>query len=1409
MKGPPYYFEAVRSVSAALWDQLERDRVLAAPWHQLFRQVQSARHVVSELLQNADDAGASQASVRIEDGQFIFGHNGDDFTEEHFTSLCRFGFSNKRALHTIGFRGVGFKSVFSLGDSVGVFTPTLSVCFEKGRFTEPKWMDSAPECQYSTEIRVPLRGQKWEQEIRSNLEDWIKSPLSLLFFRNIRTLKIEDREIRWTGIGPGPVPNSEWTRIAGSTDDPILIARSLTEKFPEEALDEIKEERSLGVDELADFPPCSVDIVLGVKGRLHVVLPTGVETTLPFACNAPFIQDPARLKIKDPETSPTNRWLLERAGRFAGEVMIEWLQEESSCVEERSRAYRLFPDVNRDDHTVEGVCATITELSFGDVIADRPFLITNTGELKPAKECLIIPERLLDVWSEDQITALLDSSNRPPLSRYVAYSDRQKLMNWGRIEEISKTDFLAILQQKHLPKPESWRQLLKLWAFVAPDVTGYRSRVSGGSLRLIPAQGKEVLYSASEVVRLAEKRLLQSEADWEFLAAHLLVLNQNWPRFLAEHRRLADERMDASSKEEADAAFAVLTAIGLGESSDANKVVEQVAAKFFATQGITVADCIQLAQIAAKLDAAPGDSFQFVTKDNRLRGAIRTLLYDDDGSLESLLPEDWSTEHLLHRGYSNSFNSCTREDWVRWVSGGRAGLYGFVPIKEKWSTIWGQRSLIAELSAKGFTGTPTYPYRTSNFQIVDWDFEESHWQHWNTLAKDDPRIWARVCERILAQPDSYWSKAKGASAVQVATTGRTQTVIYEPLSPAWVLRLRALPCLPDTRGVHHKPTDLLIRTPETESFMDVEPFVEGRLDREKARPLLTLLGVRATPTGPDLLLDRLRALARAPRPPVYEVEKWYRRLDQMIEKCSTSEMSDIKKAFSEERIIFTEGDAWTTLTGVFLSSDEEQVPGAEVIRASVRHLALWRRLDIAERPTVELALAWLKLLPSGEVLSQADVRRVRAVLARDAVRIWEECGHWLSLSSEWAPTSSLGYSLSMQSLVRYSHLHEWVKQKTADLQLLPAEIAGMPPFSMLSPLATQIEEQFHKTPSLFETSSRPAWLRQLGEDLKRLDDDGQTETAEIRALAASLAATVWQTVPGLELIPYIGGVPAGTPRKAEALWQDHVLYVEDRPIAKVAKAVCQELGRAFSGRQTIADAIKFCFERSPEVVSEYMEENFRLAPRDSEAKMIPPADAEDPIANRPGSAPPLQPSTWVPVVVINNGAGTNDSLGEAPADHVILESEHVGEDEPGPTDGATLPPREHHVSRPVKPSIMERFALVHGFQKDGSDRFFHDDGSWISKSSGSPFWERHAAGGAVVRYYWAKDHCLESGPLQIDAEVWGLIERFPDTYAFLVADVQERPVELIGSRLQSMKEDGVIKLYPASYRVVFDAAAGG
>jgi hypothetical protein len=167
---PPSYFNNIQRRASERWDQLEHDPELAGPWHQLFRQVQSPRHVVSELLQNADDAGAKSASVRIEDNTFIFEHDGADFDAEQFASLCRFGFSNKRTLRTIGFRGVGFKSTFSLGDTVEVRTPTLAVCFKKKRFTQPVWLNCKktllngrrvpPHCYFSTASKnLPSRNK--------------------------------------------------------------------------------------------------------------------------------------------------------------------------------------------------------------------------------------------------------------------------------------------------------------------------------------------------------------------------------------------------------------------------------------------------------------------------------------------------------------------------------------------------------------------------------------------------------------------------------------------------------------------------------------------------------------------------------------------------------------------------------------------------------------------------------------------------------------------------------------------------------------------------------------------------------------------------------------------------------------------------------------------------------------------------------------------------------------------------------------------------------------------------------------------------------------------------------------------------------------------------------------------------
>ncbi len=1401
MSEPPAFFEAIRERAAARWAQLEADRELAGPWHQLFRQVQSPRHVLSELLQNADDAGARETSARIENGAFLFEHDGEDFAAEHFASLCRFGYSNKRDLHTIGFRGIGFKSTFSLGDRVEIFTPTLAVGFDRQRFTEPRWLESRVRSDGKTCIRVVIKDEYRRREVERNLEQWQQSPLSLLFFKHIRRLEVAGKEVCWEAIDAGPVPDSEWMALGNGNERQVyLLIRSAAEPFPEESLAEIRQERMLSVDEDAEFPPCKVECVLGAEGRLFVVLPTGVKTALPFACNAPFIQDPARLKIKDPETSPTNRWLLRRAGQLASASMLAWLKQPDRSDVERARAYGFFPDLFPEDRSLDGVCSTIIAQSFEECIGEQPFLLVDDGSLVKSGECVALPESVLDVWPSTQATAFFDKQGRPGLSPYLSEANRQNLCKRGAIEQIDKSRVLATLQAQYPPRPESWHQLLGLWVYIAPEATAYWPPLNASLLHIVPVEGEEVLCAAEEVVRLGEKKLLASEDDWRFMAEHLLVLRPAWPRFLADERRAAEERSDGERRAAINAADAVLKKIGLESSADVSRVMDRAAAEFFTGTDVSVAECVRLAQLAAKLGATAGEHFRYVSRDGKLRSPKESVLFDADGRLEELLPQSVRGA-LLDLGYLQASSSCTRDEWTAWVRGGRSGLRTFPPLIRKTITVFGRAEIQAELRRRGGTRDPVYHYKTNHFEVVDWDFDEACWRHWKELAKSDGQIWGTIAEHIVAQTESFWSDASRAMVNHVATTGNTRQIVYEPLSPSWVIRLRAVPCLRDTRSHCHKPGDLLRRTPETESLIDVEAFVHASLDSERTRPLLDLLGVRSTPTGPDRLLDCLRALATSEQPPVHEVERWYRRLDQMIDTCSTDNHQKIKDAFRSEKLIFSDKGAWSIVSSVFLSSAEEDVPGAATIRESVANLTLWRKLGVAERPTADLAIQWLKQLPSGQKLSPADLTRVRALLARHPVRVWEECAAWINLAGEWVSTESLSYALTMQSLLPWGHFHEWVKQETADFQRLPVEVTRMAPFSDLPPLTMQVEERLDRDLLIQGEPEAQPWLRALGSELCRIELDSDVETDRVRALALELAITQWQRTPRLETTAYIDGMPASTPRAAGVLWLDRSLYVTDLSKAKLAKLVPEEIAKRF-GRQEIKAALDYSFERSPDHVRAYLEENFKLAP----AGLVPPE---------------VVPEHGTPPGPAGSGAGAREEIApNATAAAAAELSSSDGAEAAAPPEAVANLPGEDHAEqevdgsapdklrpqpKPNKPSLIERFAMSHGFRKDDEGRFCRADGSWIGKTTGDRFpWERRDASGHVVRYYWPREHCLDRGPLEIESDRWGLLKNSPELYAILLVDTREEPLEVTGRGLLALMDQQKLKLYPASYRLVLE-----
>jgi len=285
----------------------------------------------------------------------------------------------------------------------------------------------------------------------------------------------------------------------------------------------------------------------------------------------------------------------------------------------------------------------------------------------------------------------------------------------------------------------------------------------------------------------------------------------------------------------------------------------------------------------------------------------------------------------------------------------------------------------------------------------------------------------------------------------------------------------------------------------------------------------------------------------------------------------------------------------------------------------------------------------------------------------------------------------------------------------------------------------------------------------------------------------------------LESIPFINAMPAGASRRIDVLWKDSVLYVADRSPAKMAKAVAQELGRVF-GRIEIIDAIKLCYERSSEFITEYLEENFKL----NSAEIVENAAKE---ASAKFQATGAGASS--------EGAGKNDEKQESTpeaskeptveADDVPGEDEDFVEEHPEEHDeGDSDKPRRKQI-KPPKASLIERFAKMKGYSKDGDDRYFRSDGSFIAKANGMRFpWELRCASGELLQCYWLKEHCIQKDPLELGAEIWNLCDKFPQKYSLVLSDETGEPLEISGNKLREMCDRDEITLHAATYRLVYE-----
>ena len=125
--------EIFNSVRNELLGEAQRSPGLLADLANLERYIAetySARSFI-ELLQNADDAEAARFLVTRHGEWLVCANDGKAFSRQDFYSLCRSASSAKQRGQTIGYRGIGFKSVVGVATNVHLLSGELRATFSR------------------------------------------------------------------------------------------------------------------------------------------------------------------------------------------------------------------------------------------------------------------------------------------------------------------------------------------------------------------------------------------------------------------------------------------------------------------------------------------------------------------------------------------------------------------------------------------------------------------------------------------------------------------------------------------------------------------------------------------------------------------------------------------------------------------------------------------------------------------------------------------------------------------------------------------------------------------------------------------------------------------------------------------------------------------------------------------------------------------------------------------------------------------------------------------------------------------------------------------------------------------------------------------------------------------------------
>jgi hypothetical protein len=279
-------------------------------------------HFIFELIQNAEDAGATELTFELFEDRLEVTHDGRPFTEDDVRGICGVGKGGKSGdLTKIGTFGIGFKSVYAYTKTPRVYSSDEHFRIEK--YVRPFSVDPLDKLASGTLFVFPfdhdnLAATTAVQEISSALNE-IEAG-TLLFLRSIERVRVRGAQIadaaleRVAAVRTGPSRHVILAKGRGRGDEEWFVWHRQLEALGQPA-------RRVEIAFRVGTANSRRRLVKRDYSPLVVFFPTEKETFLGFLIQGPYRTTPARDNI--PEYDPWNQALVRETAALLGDVLRE------------------------------------------------------------------------------------------------------------------------------------------------------------------------------------------------------------------------------------------------------------------------------------------------------------------------------------------------------------------------------------------------------------------------------------------------------------------------------------------------------------------------------------------------------------------------------------------------------------------------------------------------------------------------------------------------------------------------------------------------------------------------------------------------------------------------------------------------------------------------------------------------------------------------------------------------------------------------------------------------------------------------------------------------------------------------------------------------------------------------------